>query len=749
MKIKRFILFFWALIVIKANAQQVLTGKVFEKIKENSHTHFQPLAGASVYWKDTQIGTITNDKGFFKIKKTEQTQYLVVSFVGYKSDTIRIAEGQKEVNIVLESIQTLSEIEVVERQKGEYIDKMNPIKTEIITTTGLQKLACCNLSESFENSGTVDVNYSDAITGAKHIQMLGLAGIYSQLLGENMPLLNYLSYSHGLTFVPGTWMQSIQVSKGTASVVNGYESITGQINVEFKKPHVSDPFFVNLYANSEGRTEANADVNFFINERLSAGTLIHTENQFATLDHNKDGFLDLPLSRQINVFQRFNYEKDEKLCFQYGVKVLYDDKKGGQRNYNFSLNPDEQNAYGIGITNKRLEFLSKHGFILPRHATSIGIQLSGIFHEQDNFFGKQKYLANEKFLYTNIIYDTYIFNDNHKISTGTSFTFSDLQESFAIKGIDTNWQRNNHIPGLFFQYTYDYQKVFTLIAGIRSDYSTLYNYLFFTPRFHLKYELNENNSLRLSAGKGTRFSYPVAENTNYLVSSRIWSIQTNNFTEQAWNFGVSFSSKIKTGKEKFLHIIADAYRTHFTKQVVIDFITHPQKLSIYSLNGKSHSNSYQLNVSYTPVKSLELTLIGRYNDVMQTYEGSKVLIKPMVVPLKILFTASYSTRFDKWSFDLTNQWNSATKLPDLSFNPANYRIPVNSDPFTIIHFQITRRFKSWDIYAGVENMLDYKLNHPIIAHDDPFGTFFDASLVYAPIMGRLFYAGLRFKIPKK
>jgi len=748
MFLKRIHIIFF-IILADVYSQDYITGYVYEKQKIDNKVKFEPLVGASVYWKGTNIGTTTDVNGKFKLKLIPGERYLVVSYVGYKSDTIRIAEGQKEINIVLEAINILKEIEVVERQKGEYIDKMNPIKTEIITIAGLQKLACCNLSESFENIGTVDVNYTDAITGAKHIQMLGLAGIYSQLLGENMPLLNYLSYSHGLTYVPGTWMNSIQVSKGTASVINGFESITGQINIDFKKPHLSDPFFFNLYTNSEGKTEVNADVNFKINKNFSSGTLIHLESQFLELDRNDDSFLDIPINKQINVFQRFNYEEEDKYCFQYGIKYLFDKRNGGQRNFDHKIDKFLQNYYGVGITNERIELLSKHGFILPRRFTSIGIQLSVMHHKQKAFFGHNEYTANEKYLYSNLIFNTYLFTNSHKIDIGSSYIYNNLKENITIKGIDTALNKINHIPGLFFQYSFDYHSVISIITGFRIDYSTIYNKWIYTPRLHVKYDISETTILRLSCGRGSRFSTPIAENMSFIVSSRTWKILTDNFFENAWTYGFSFSKKIKLIDDKNIQFTFDYFRSDFKQQLVVDFVTDPHKIIIYQSNEKNFSNNYQIDINFSPIKRMDITLIGRYNDVRQYYSDNKLRIKPMVIPLKILATISYSTLYEKWSFDVTNQWNSSTLLPDLSSNPVEYRLPSKSEPYLIIHAQITRRFKNWDIYAGVENALNYRLKHPIIAYDDPFGPYFDASLVYAPIMGRMFYGGIRYKLTKK
>ncbi len=745
MNLKRFSWILYLFLTINSY-NQTLTGFVYEKHKEGNHTHFEPLAGASVYWKDTQKGTTTDALGKFKLKTIPETNYLIISFVGYKSDTIRIVEGQKDVKIVLESIQILNEVEVTARQKGEYVDKLNPIKTEVISSAGLQRLACCNLSESFENSGSVDVSYSDAVTGAKHIQMLGLAGIYTQILAENMPLLQGLSYSQGLSYVPGTWMQSIQVSKGTSSVNNGFESITGQINTEFKRPHLADPFFVNVYANSEGKAEINADMAKQLSEHVAVGLLIHTESQLLKNDHNHDGFIDIPLSKQLNLYNRWNIEKEGIYHIQYGLKALWDDKIGGQMEFNPTQDKFTNNHYGIGIHNEKYDLDAKHGFFLNKNDRSIGIQTKATYHNQDAYFGYNRYDATEKSIYANIIFHTNIANENHKMDVGSSFMYNHLNEYFNVPNIDTLWNNQYNTTGAFAQYTFDYQKVLTMIIGFRADYNNLYQWIY-TPRFHVKYDISENSSVRFSLGKGSHFAYPVAENMSLMVSARKWYFNGSIKPEDAWNSGISFSHKIKIGDEKNIQINADAYRTEFINQLIIDNITHPNEVRIYELNGKSYSNSFQLNITASVIKHLDLTLIGRYNDVKQTYQG-KLIQKALSPPFKGLFTASYNTKFEKWQFDATVQYIGKATIPDFSVNPEAYQLMTTSPDYTIIHFQITRRFKRWDIYGGVENLTNFTQHMPIIAHDDPFGNYFDASVIWGPIMGRMYYAGFRFKIKK-
>lgn len=748
MKLVKHIIFILIIFFVffSTEAQKYISGFVFEKHKEANQTHFEPLVGASVYWKDTQVGTITDASGKFKLKIIPETNYLIVSYVGYKSDTIRVVEGQKEVRIVLEAIQTLNEIEITARQKGEYIDKLNPIKTEVISSAGLQRLACCNLSESFENSGSVDVSYSDAVTGAKHIQMLGLAGIYTQILAENIPLLHGLSYSHGLLYVPGTWMESIQVSKGTSSVLNGFESITGQINTEFKKPHLSDPLFVNVYANSEGKAEINADVAKQFSKNISAGLLIHTESQFLKNDHNHDGFIDVSLNKQLNVYNRLNIEKEGVYHIQYGLKALWENKVGGQINYNPEQDKFTNNHYGIGIHNEKYDFIAKHGFFLNRNDRSIGIQTKATYHNQNAYSGFNFYYATEKSFYTNIIFHTDISGENHKIDVGSSFIYNYFNEHFKVPNLDTLWDNKQTTTGAFTQYTYEYQKILTLIIGLRADYNNLYRWIY-TPRFHLKYDFSENTSIRFSLGKGSHFAYPVAENMSLMVSNRKWFFNTTMKPESAWNTGISISHKIKIEEEKSIQIVADAYRTKFNEQIIIDNITNPQEVRIYELDGKSFSNSFQVNLTLSVIKRLDLSLIGRYNDVKQTYQG-KLIQKPLTSPFKGLFTASYNTKFEKWQFDLTTQYVGKATLPDFSINPVDYQIPYKSSDYIIVHFQITRRFKQWDIYGGVENLTNYTQHKPIIAYDDPFGNYFDTSVVWGPIMGRIYYLGLRYKIKK-
>ena len=721
---------------------KLIRGTVKGIHNEGEHNDTEPLAFANVYWVNTTSGVSTDINGKFVITKPEKDDLkLVVSYVGFKSDTISVAPNQNQLNIVLKPNSELSEV-VIKDENGNYISKIKPIKTEVITTDGLQKLACCNLSESFEGTATVDVGYSDAVSGAKRIQMLGLSGIYSQLLTENMPAVRGLSSAYGLSFIPGSWMQSIQISKGTSSVINGYESITGQINVEYKKPeHTSDRLFINLYGNSDTRAEANIISSHKINDNWSTMILANGAYNGLRIDHNMDSFLDIPTGWSANILNRWSYEKAGKMHMQFGINVLEDKKFGGQTDYYNAGETEKQKFYHIGIENRHYTAFLKSGFYFGHEPyKSLGIVATGNRHEMYSDFGLNSYKGIQNSGYLNLIYQSVFGNTNHKFSTGASFMYDDYNESLN----DSAFKRVEYVPGGFFEYTYTYPEKLSVILGFRADYNSHYG-TFITPRIHLKWNVTDLFVIRASAGRGYRTANIIAENTSVLASSRTRFIAGDLKPEIAWNYGLNFTKEFLITEKRKASIGMDFYRTDFENQVIIDFDKDPQQVLFYNLDGRSYSNSVQLDGMIQPFDGFEITLAGRYNYVMKTINGAFVE-SPYSSRFKGLLTLSYATRFDKWKFDVTSQFNGKMRLPSTETNPEAYRRDNYSKPYFMLYAQITKKFKRIDIYAGVENITNYRQPNPIIAADDAFGTYFDASMIWGPIMGRTVYAGLRLTI---
>ncbi len=715
------------------------------RIETTENNVIVPLPYANIYWYGRNTGTTSDENGSFTIQKPAiENLFLIASYVGFMNDTILVSKDQNQIHITLERNTTLSlqEVVVVKKREANYISKINPIHTQVITTAGLQKLACCNLSESFENNATVDVAFTDAVTGAKQIQMLGLAGIYGQLLSENIPSIRGLALSHGLGYIPGAWMESIQISKGTSSVINGYESITGQINVEYKKPESSDKLHLNIYANELGKVEGNLTSAYKFNNNLSTIIMLHGENLTSEIDGNNDLFLDLPKTSQINLFNKWRYEYNKKVVAQFGVKYLSEERQGGQIGYDKNLYSNS-NLYGIGIDTKRYEVFAKAGIAFAKPGNSIGFLFNMSDHNQNSFFGNNGYRGDQKSFYSNIIYQFIISNTNHKVSTGISYQYDKYNEHLVTSDTDTIINKIENIPGVFGQYTYSFPEKVTLIAGFRADF---YNSAqkFLSPRLHLKYDINEKTILKASAGKGYRSANVLSENMGILASSRKFVFSESLKPEEAWNYGFSISRYFSFNNNKGTFIL-DFYRTDFINQIIVDLDSKYSEVSFYNLNGKSYSNSAQAEVIFEPIKRFEINAAFRINDVWMTI-NDKLEQKPLVNKYKGLISLSYSTKYDKWQFDFTTQYKGIARLPKTDALPVQYKQKNTAPPFYLLSAMITKRFKGWDIYAGGENLTNFKQKHTIIASEDPFGPYFDTSFVWGPIIGRTIYAGLRFSI---
>ena len=608
----------------------------------------------------------------------------------------------------------------------------------VISRTELFKAACCNLGESFTTNPSVDVNYSDAATGAKQIKLLGLAGTYVQMLTENVPDFRGAAATYGLGYVPGPWMQSIQVSKGSASVKNGYESITGQINVEYKKPQADPSFAVNLYGDSKSRMEANFDGNLhFKDKRLSSALLAHYEDNFAHHDENGDGFLDKPLVRQGNVMNRWAWMGD-KYIFQAAVSGLTENRESGQTKH---AAHDGDERYTINIKTDRLTAFAKNAFILNKEkGTNLALILSGNYHDADAQYGKRIYNVTQKTGYASLIFETN-FTSLHSLSAGLSLNHDYYSQSYRLQHNEasplTPLKEHETVPGVYAQYTYNLNDKLVAMAGARIDHSSMYG-TFFTPRFHLKYAPTNAFNIRLSAGKGYRTVHALAEYNYLFASNRLLNIAPLK-QERAWNYGASMQYKMPLAGH-ILDFNMEYYFTNFGEQVVADYDTDFSHIYIHNLDGhRSYSHTMQAEATYTLFRGMTLTAAYRYNIVKQ-FTGGRVQEKPFTNRFKALLTASYKTPLELWQFDLTAQLNGKGRRLATDDNPSTH-FPT----FAQLNAQVTRWFKHFSLYVGGENLTNYKQKNPIIAAHTPWSDKFDATQVWGPIHGAMAYAGIRIE----
>ena len=726
---------------------QALKGKVFE-IDEKKDT--LPLIGVVLHWKGTGVNAQTTKNGEFSLPFKYGSNYLVVQYTGYKSDTLFIDTTKRFITVYLTNIQSLQEVEIRYHTTGSSFTFMDPIKVEVLTQRELSKAACCNLSESFETNASVDVNFSDAVTGTKQIQMLGLSGQYALITRENMPYLRGLAGIYGLTFIPGTWINSIQLSKGAGSVINGYESFTGQINTELQQAENSEKLFFNVYGNANARNEYNLNLTRRISEVWSAVLLGHFSSNPLRQDMNGDGFVDIPTGKQYNVMSRFSYMTRKRFEGQFGFNYVSDNRNGGQMNYDEKIRPEEQSNYGIGIQSEKFDVFAKNGYVFKKPETSMGLQLSYLQHRQTNFYGLNRYDGKQKTFYANFIYQGILGTTSHKYKAGLSFLFDELQECYKLH----QFSRVEKVPGAFTEYSYSYLTKFNLVAGIRADYHNYFG-LFFTPRLHLRYALNENRTVfRASAGRALKTANVFAENSSFMASSREFLIVPSDVSlpyglrpEIAWNYGLNFLQKFKLNFRE-AQISIDLYRTDFVQQVVVDIDAQPQQVLIYNLKGRSYSQTAQFEFRWEVRKRLDMTLAYRHIDTRTQY-STDFLPKYMLGKHRAFVNLSYETKNEHWQVDFTTAWNGRKRMPITLLNPAEFRINEYSPDFFNLHAQLTYKTgyqKKLEIYLGVENLLNVQQRDAIVGKDNPFGKYFDASMVWGPIYGRMWYGGLRFKI---
>ncbi|AZA61626.1 TonB-dependent receptor domain-containing protein [Chryseobacterium indoltheticum] len=616
-----------------------------------------------------------------------------------------------------------------------------------IDSKELLKAACCNLSESFETNATVDVSFSNAVTGTKQLKMLGLDQKYTSLTKELLPEIRGLASAYGLNFIPGRWIESIQLTKGGSTVTNGYESITGQINTELIKNSKTPETSLNLFADFNGRAEANVTHVAAINDKWSQTFLLHGNGTFGDTDMNDDNFLDRPKGTQINAAYLLNYNDLERSGFgsHFGINFIKDERTAGQIGFDKKLPQSEQSLYGVGIDISRFQVWNKTGYVFKgKPYQSLGWMNQYVYHQQDSFFGLRNYSGQQHTYYSNLIFESILGNTNHKYKAGASFLYDGYEENYLVD----NFKRNEIVPGIFAEYTLTGLK-YTLVAGARADFHNLAGTQF-TPRLNFKYDFTPQTIFRLSAGRGFRTANVFAESQQYFASNRNIQILQNGGDiyglrpEIAWNYGVSLQQEFKIFGKKST-IVADFFRTDFQDQVLVDLDRSPQQLTFYNLDGKSFANSFQTQWDFTPFKNFDVRLAYKYYDVQADYLDGRREV-PFMAKHRGFVNLAYATNKNKnegfWSFDTTLNWVGKQRLPNTSTNPTEFQLPMYSESYAVLNAQISRNFnKKLRAYLGGENLTSYHQKNAIMDFRNPFGNYFDGGMVYAPIMKANFYVG--------
>lgn len=737
---KKLILIYLISVFATATQAQTLNGRVMGIDQSGMESS---LPGATLVWSGTGTGTITDTAGYFSMEiPVNSTATLVTSYVGFHSDTLEIMPGQNEVVIKLQSDMLLKDVVIEGEQSATSIATLGTVNKIVLNEKELMKAACCNLSESFETNVTVDAEYSDAVTGARTIRLLGLDGVYAQISANHVPVVRGLASGYGLSYIPGSWIESIQISKGPGSVEEGYEGISGSVNAQLQAPGPQevDRLFINLYGNLNGRMEANLLTATDVGSTLSTGLLFHGMKNTLAIDHNDDGFLDMPLGETYSIMNNWVFNNSKRIESRLGVKWTTQNSQGGQPAPDFDLaEPDTSLGYVTSMDVQRLEGYWKMGIKGNRPETYVTALVSGILHQQDAFYGLSDYSGNEQYARMNISGNTYIGNTDHLIKTGLSFQYNHFDENFRQYDLI----RTERVPGIFGEYIFKVKEKVSVMAGYRADYHNLYGW-FQSPRLHVRYSPDFKTTFRLSAGKAYRVANVLAENAALLISSRELFIADSLQPEEAWNAGFTVTRNFRVFNRN-AQLSADIYRTYFIEQVVVDRDTDPLAIYIANLDGRSVTDVAQVEWTMEPLRYFEVRTAYRYTFAQSTFNGES-LEMPLVYRHRAMLNLAYNWKTAGWMADATLQYYGSARLPDLSDNHAAHELGERSEDYIQVLAQITKKLGRLDMYVGVENATNFTQHEPIIAANDPYGPYFDASVIYAPIMNRRFYGGLRFSI---
>lgn len=631
--------------------------------------------------------------------------------------------------------------EVVVKSKG--VKKLNfgATDSELITAVELTRAACCNLGESFSTNPSVDVNYADAATGAKQIKLLGLSGTYVQLLNENTPAMRGIAANYGLDYIPGPWIQSIQVSKGASSVKNGFESITGQINVELHKPQLPKKLNLNAYFDSDGKLEFNAAGNLHFGQRWSGALLVHGANSFWTHDANDDGFVDMPKVKRLSLVNRWAY-MGERYVFQIYAKGLLEKRTSGQIGKHSSHLAD---PYVIDIFSKRLELFTKNAYIISKeNDVNIALILSGSVQDLNSNFGLKLYDALQYDGYASLMFERK-WTEMHALSVGLSYQYDAYRQHYRLLADESSPLKDythEGVNGLYGQYTLNLDDKFIAMGGLRYDYSSLYG-SFVTPRIHLRYNPSDLWSLHGSAGMGYRSPHPLAEFNYLLASSRNWQLPEKLRMEKGFNTGLGFTFT-STIADRAITVSSEYYFTKFFNQLAAD-LDQPHTVRL-TTDSKGYSHNVQAEVTVDPIDDLTVTAAYRFTDVMVNY-GTGYQRKPLTSRHKGLITIGYSPFIGKWQFDATFTVNGGGVMPSPYITADGKPSWQEKYPaFCGLNLQITRNFRFWSIYLGGENLTNYRQKNPIIDATDPWGKDFDATMVWGPLQGAMVYFGVRINL---
>ena len=734
--------------ILSGTAQDRISGIVVSEQGE-------ALIGATVQWIGTDQGTVTDASGSFELSIPEESQNrtLRISYVGFSPDTLEITTFFTGLWIELATEATLDEVTVESSRSGSSIDDRLQ-KIEIISEVELTRAACCDLTGCFNTESSVRSQTTNIVTNVRELQILGLSGVYNQLLLDGLPLFQGINYTYGLSAIPGPWIRNIYVSKGANSVLQGFESISGQINVETKNPDGGTPFFANAYINSFGEKQFNTltEIHPTSTGKLSGIIGLHATLPAGRFDRDDDSFLDLPLLERYALMNHWIAGDPTKkgLSGKLSLRGWKERRVGGQKEFDRELHEGGMEVFGQTVDVLHGEVSAKTSY---RFSENTALSAQGALQAQDQeaWFGPTLFSANQLTVYGNLQLEHQ--QPRWTSKSGLSIRHLDLDQQVTFPQLTTPF-RSIEAPafgteqtiGVFTENTfYGPGDRWALVSGIRIDHNSNFDWQV-SPRFLFRYNISDGTSTRVSAGRGWRTVRPLSDYVQALASNRNIAASIS-MPEAAWNTGINVTHRMQTGTAA-LTLSGDYYFTSFTNQIFPNYDLSPDQIIFQDDTGVSVSNSLQLEARATFTSLLEAKVGYNYLNVYRKIDGRKERL-PFIPDHKVTAAVSWQTQSRKWQFDGNVHWYGIKRLPDTRSLPEVLRQPNQSQSYATLDLQVTWRNGSVELYSGIENLFDFRQLRPLVSWQDPFSPYFDTSFAWGPTRGREIYLGIRYSIDRK
>jgi len=760
--LKPFVTFLFTFLIIAVSAQTAsIRGKVISGGK--------PVESASIKLSNISAGTITDTNGFFSIKNLAAGRYIIhTSSVGYvhESKQLSVKEGEnKEVNVELFSLQNNLDEVVVTGTLKEVKRIESPVPVEVYSPVFFRKNPTPNIFDALQNVNGVrpQLNCSVCNTGDIHIN--GLEGPYTMVLIDGMPIVSSLSTVYGLSGIPNSLVERIEIVKGPASSLYGSEAVGGLINIITKKPANAPALSMDIFATSW--KEFNADLGFKINagKKATALTGVNYFKYGNIIDHNHDNFTDVTLQDRISIFQKWNFARKNNRLLSVAARYFYEDRWGGDTRWTKAFRGGDS-IYGESIYTKRSELIGQYQLPLKE---KMMLSFSYNDHDQDSRYGIISYLARQRIAFSQLTWDKTLKHHDLLFGGALRYTYYD-DNTPSTATADTTKQQNQPqktwLPGVFMQDEISLTDKHKLLLGFRYDYNSVHGNIY-TPRIAYKWNINDKNIIRLNAGTGYRVVNLFTEDHAALTGARDVVVKNELKPERTYNVNLNYLKKMYADNGTFIGLDVTVWYTWFNNRIIGDFDTDPNKIIYDNLDGYAVSKGISANIDVACKNGLKILAGATYQDVA-TIENRIKQQQILTEHFTGTWAVSYKIKRLNVAIDYTGNIYGPMRLPLVGH--LDPRLPY-SPTWSIQNIQfVYSGIKKTEVYVGIKNLLNWtpnkgnpfiiaRTNDPFdknveydaggkvkVTADNPYALTFDPNYMYAPNQGARLFLGVRINI---